>query len=55
MTFPELTLFENEMFKRTNYVQRDMAVLLTQYTTARSGDGLGIPDTLLPPHVSTHS
>lgn len=55
MTFPELTSFENEMLQRTNYTQRDVAVLPNQYRTARYRHGLGIPDALLPPHVPTHS
>lgn len=55
MTFPELTSFDYEMLKRTTFVQGDMAVLPNQYRTAQYSDGLGIPDALLPPHVSTHS
>lgn len=33
MTFPELTSFDDEMLKRTTFVQRHMAVFPNQYRT----------------------
>lgn len=55
MAFLELISSENEMLKKINRPQRDMAVFQKQKKTAQYRYGLGISDSLLPSHVSTHS